>query len=138
MRLRFALFLLAILCVACIGCKYIYGPKQEVKDYIDLKESVILAIGKKVEEDPTPAGVDAARSLFEEKKSELIAKHQAIYQAPQGMNNDWFTMLLESSANDYKYFEMIRAKLIEKMADSNTMDKFRALETDFLKTEKGN
>jgi hypothetical protein len=126
------------LCVAFMGCKSIYGPKQEVKAFIDQKEAVILAIGNKVEADPTPAGVDAARSLFEEKKSDLIAKREAIDKGPRGINGDWLTMLFQSNVNDTKYFDMIRAKLSQKMADTNTMDKFNALENDFEKTVSGN
>ena len=120
-----------VLCLSCISCKYVYGPRQEVKDFIDAKEAVILDIGKKVEADPTLNGVEAARKIFEERKGKLQDKLNSIRQAPQGINADWLTMLLNSKASDSKYFEMIRMQLIQKMADPITLDQFSALENSF-------
>jgi hypothetical protein len=123
------------LCAGLAGCGRIYGPVEQVKAYIDAKEEVILQIGKKVEADPSEAGVAEARKVFEAKRADLKAKRDAINAAPRGMNADWLTMLMTSRGNDMKYFDAISGQLAVKCTGGACLpaqEKFRALEKDFL------
>lgn len=123
------------LCAGLAGCGRIYGPVEQVKTYIDAKEEVILQMGKKVEADPSEAGVAEARKVFEAKRADLKAKRDAINAAPKGMNSDWLTMLMTSRGNDMKYFDAIRQQLAAKCAGAACQpadEKFLALEKEFL------
>ncbi len=123
------------LCAGLAGCGRIYGPVEQVKTYIDAKEEVILQMGKKIEADPTEAGVAEARKVFEAKRADLKVKRDAIDAAPRGMNSDWLTMLFESRINDRKYFDAIRQQLAVKCSGAACQpadEKFIALEKDFL------
>ena len=65
-------------------------------------------MSKKIEANPTNAGVDEARSILESSKGQLEKMRADIDKAPHGINSDWLTMLLDSSVNDSKYFDMGR------------------------------
>lgn len=66
--MKMSRLILAALCLTLISCGAIYGPVKEVDAFIDAKNDVILQIAKKIEENPTEAGVDEARKIFEARK----------------------------------------------------------------------
>ncbi|HEX8734020.1 MAG TPA: hypothetical protein VF721_01770 [Pyrinomonadaceae bacterium] len=127
------LLLGSIFCLAFMGCSKIYGPVEEVKAFINEKDDVILQISKKIEANPSEAGVDEAQKILESKKDSLKAKRQGIRDKSQSINSDWMTMLAQSDVNDNKYFEAIRVKLAAdcKAACSPAQAKLSKIEDDF-------
>ncbi len=99
------LLLVFAFCLTFIGCGRIYGPVEEVKAFADEKEEVLSQMGKKLAANPTEAGLDEARKIFEAKKESLKVKKEAIKAAPQGMNADWRSLLMKTEA---RHQEMLR------------------------------
>jgi hypothetical protein len=93
------LLLVSAFCLVSAGCS---GPVEEVKAFINAKDDLILQISKKLEANPTEAGVDEARKVFEAKKEDLIAKRVDAYKKVGGQHSDLIQMLLDSAANDRK------------------------------------
>src|SRR4028118_1769506 len=100
------LLLVLAFCLMFIACGRIQGPVEQVKAFADEKEDVISQMGKKLEANPTEAGVDETRKVFEAKKDSLKAKKEAIKAAPQGMNADWQSVLMKTES---RHDEMLRA-----------------------------
>ena len=73
----FSLLLVSAFCLIFVGCGRIYGPTEEVKAFADEKEEVVVQIGKKLDANPTEAGIDEARKILAGKKDSLKAKKQA-------------------------------------------------------------
>ena len=94
-----------------IGCGRVYGPVELAKAFAEEKEEVITQMGKKLEANPTEAGVDEARKVFEAKKESLKAKRDAIKASPQGFNVDWQTVLSETEARHDEMMDAIGTKL---------------------------
>lgn len=128
------LFLLMALCLMAGGCGRIYGPVEEAKAYVNDKEDVILQIGKKLEANPTEAGVDEARKIFDSRKGALKAAWQAISDKPQGFNSDWLTMVFDSKVKHDKMLQEIVIKFGTKCEGdcSAARDKLSALEKEFM------
>jgi len=121
-------FLETVFCLTFFGCGYIYGPVEEVKAFANEKGNVIVQMGKKIEENPTEAGVDEARKIFEARKDDLVAKRKAISAKPHGLNGDWLTMFYQSKRDDNALFNKISEKLPPNGA---AIKKFAALRHDF-------
>ncbi len=119
-----------------IGCGRIYGPVDEVKAFADEKEEAISQMGKKLEANPTEAGVDEARKIFEAKKGSLQAKKEAIKAAPQGINNDWYSLLLKTEARHNEMLNDIGIKFSVTCYSEQCRNKWKALEKDFEETVK--
>jgi len=99
-------------CLASAGCGRIYGPVEEVKAFIYEKQDTILEISKKLEANPTEAGVEEARKAFEARVARLQAKKRAIRERPQGvLKADWRQQLVQSDINDTQLFDLIKEKL---------------------------
>ena len=133
---KISLLLVSGLCLLFIGCGRVYGPVDQVKAFADEKEDVISQMGKKLEANPTEAGIEEARKVFEAKKDSLKAKKEAIKAAPEGFNNDWYSLLLKTEA---RHDEMIRAIGIKLSVDCHSdqcENKWKALEKDFNETAK--
>ena len=107
-----ALLFTFALCMVVIGCGRIYGPVKQVEAFIEEKDAVISEISKKLEQNPSLAGVAEARKIFEAKKDSLKAKKKAIDDAPRGMNSDWMSLLWRSQEHDSQMFEEMSAKAI--------------------------
>lgn len=119
------LFFVSALCLALVSCG---GPTKEVNEYIKAKDEAILEISKKVETNPTEAGVDEARKAFESKKEDLKAKSAAVREKITGKHGDLLTKLLDSSISDDKIFTDTRKKVVTNEAADK---KFTALQKDF-------
>lgn len=118
------------------GCGRIHGPVEEVKAFADEKEDVISEMGKKLEANPTEAGVDEARKLFEAKKDTLKAKKEAIKAAPQGFNVDWQSMLMKTESRHEEMLRDIGVKFTVACRSEQCEKKWKALEKDFNETAK--
>ena len=138
--------LLAVLavCLASVGCGRIYGPVEEVKAFVDEKQEAILEISKKLEADPTEAGVDEARKAFEARIDRLQAKKKAIREKPQGvLKADWRQQLVQSDINDTQLFDLIQQKLLKDCGNrapygscAAAEKKLEALRMDFKREAK--
>jgi len=126
-------------CLTLIGCGRIYGPVEEAKALADEKEDVLTQMSKTLETNPTEAGVDEARKIFEAHKQSLKAKRDAVKAAPQGMNADWSTLMSRTEARHDEMLSAIGTKLrvaCWQVECSPARDKFAALEKDFKETVK--
>jgi hypothetical protein len=123
------LLLILVSCLGSVGCS---GPVKEVKAYIDAKDDVILQMGKKIEENPTEAGVDEARKIFEARKDDLKAKTEVVRQKKLGPHADLLSMLTESDIHDTQMFDALRVKL----PTYDAMQKLSRLERDFKEAVK--
>jgi hypothetical protein len=120
-----------------ISCGRIYGPVEEAKGFADEKEEVLTQMSKTLETNPTEAGVDEARKIFEAHKGSLKAKRDAIKAAPQGMNSDWSTFLSKTEARHNEMLDAIDTKFSVacwKVECSPAKEKLSALEKDFKET----
>ena len=118
------------------GCGRIYGPVEEVNAFAEEKEDVISQIGKKLAANPTEAGVDEARKIFEGKKESLKAKKEAIKAAPQGYNYDWHSLLDKTEARHDQMLNDIGIKFRVACYSEQCEEKWKALEKDFNETAK--
>lgn len=124
---RIALFLVLVFSLALVACS---SGAKEVDDYIKLREEIILEMGKKIEANPTVAGVDEARKVYESKKDAMKTSCDAV--SSQKLSSDQTTKFINSSATFQQMFELIESKI--KDVDANL--KFTALINDFNKTCK--
>ena len=121
---KMALLLVSAVCLASAACR---GPVEEVKAYLDAKDDALLQMAKKIEANPTGAGVDEARKVFEARKGDLKAKRDALDQKHLEKYGDLTTMMLDSAVSDMKMFDAMRSKV----PDYETGRKVSALEKDF-------
>ncbi len=135
---KFRLLLVLPFWLTFIGCGMVYGPVEEVRAFADEKEDVILQMGKKLEANPTEAGVDEARKIFEARREGLKAKKEAISAKPKGLNADWQTMLLETEMRHNEMLEAMGIKFAVACYSDQCEEKWRALEKDFKETVKRN
>lgn len=133
---KLSLLLVLAFHLLLVGCGRIYGPVEEVKAFADEKEDVISQIGKKLEANPTEAGIDEARKVFEAKKDSLKAKKEAIKAAPQGFNNDWHSLLLKTESRHDEMLTAIGTKLRLACYSEQCQNKWKAFEKDFNETAK--
>ena len=128
-----ALLLVMAFCLV-IGCSRVYGPVELAKAFAEEKEEVITQMGKTLEANPTEAGVDEARKVFEAKKDSLKAKRDAIKASPQGFNVDWQTVLSETEARHEQMMDAIGTKFRVACYSDSCTRKWEALEKDFKET----
>jgi hypothetical protein len=129
------LFLFAI-CLTFAGCGRINGPVKEVNAFADEKEDVLSQFSKILEANPTEAGVDEARKIFEAKKDSLKAKKEAIDAAPQGINSDWRSLLVKTEDRHDEMLQTISVKFGVASKSEQGKKKWDALEKDFKDTVK--
>ena len=122
-----ALFLVLGFCLALVACS---GPVKELDDYLNLKDEIILEMGKKIEANPTEAGVGEARKVYESKKDELKSKCAAL--SGKKLNSDQTTRMIESAVTNNKMLDLIKSKI----KDINASLKFTELINDFNGTCK--
>jgi hypothetical protein len=71
------LLLVLGICLASVGCR---GSVEATKAYLDERDNLLVQISKTLEANPSEAGVDEARKMFEAKKGDLKAKQEASKQ----------------------------------------------------------
>ena len=119
-----ALLMIMAFCLASAACR---GPVAEVKAFLDAKDDALLQMANKIEANPTEAGVNEARKVFEARKGDLKAKRDALDPLHLEKYGDLTVMMLDGSANTMKMFDLMRSKV----ADYETGQKVSALEKDF-------
>jgi hypothetical protein len=87
-------------------------------------------MGKKIEANPTEAGVDEARKVYESKKEDFKAKCAAVRD--KKLNGDQTKRMMDSAVTNDKMFDLIRSKI----KDSDASLKFTKLINDFNGTCK--
>lgn len=107
---KLVVFLLALVLLAG-GCSRIYGPVKETKALMEAKDDVVSQWTKILAAEPSEAGIEKARKYLEGKKSDLMAKRDAVKDAPRGMNSDWLTMLVEHEARTSKALQQMKVDL---------------------------
>jgi hypothetical protein len=122
-----ATLLVFVFALTFVGCK---GNVKEVDESIKLNEDVIAEIGKKIEANPTEAGVEEARKVFESRKAELKAKSDASREAVNSgkVSGDQLKAVVDSGRTQKEMFETIRKKFGSNIAADQ---KFVALVNDF-------
>lgn len=133
---KVTLLLVLAFCLTFIGCGRIYGPVEEVKAFADETEEVISEMGKKLEANPTEAGVDEARKILDAKKESLKAKKEAISAAPQGFNGDWLTLLFATENRHREMMEGIGIKFKVACYSDQCEKKWKELEKDYQEAIK--
>jgi len=118
-----ALLLILSVCLMAIGC---HGAiKKETQDYINEKDELILQMGKAIEANPTQAGVDQARKIFEAKKADL--KKQKLDLFKKDIPFDMVQKVLNSNVSDNNMLNSIGSLL----KDWPASESFTKLQNDF-------
>ncbi len=131
-----SLLLVMALSLIFIGCGVIHGPAEEVRAFADEKEDVISQMGKRLEANPTAAGVDDATKVFEAKKDSLKGKKEAIKAASQGFNKDWQSLLMKTEARHEEMLSDIGVRFTVACYSDQCRNKWQTLEKDFKDTAK--
>lgn len=116
--------LVSAVCLASVACK---GPVKEVKTFLDAKDDALAEMAKKIEANPTEAGVNEARKVFEARKADLKTKRDALDPLHLEKYGDLTTMMLDSAVTTGQMFDAMRSKI----PDYDTAQKVSALEKDF-------
>lgn len=129
------LLLVLGICLLSVGCK---GPVEEVKAFLNEKDDLLLQIAKTLEANPSEAGVDEARKIFEAKKGNLKAKQDALSQKNIAKYGDLVLMRQDNAILHDKMFLDIRGKFSTACASAQSYErcepatkKLSALEKDF-------
>ena len=130
MRVKSVCFAASLVLVSGLSLMACSGPVKELDEHINLKDEIILEMGKKIEASPTEAGVDEARKVYESKKDELKAKCAAL--RGKKLNSDQTTRLIDSAVTNDKMLDLIKSKIQGTEAHL----KFTALINEFNRTCK--
>ena len=127
--------LVLVSCLVSAGCR---GPVEEVKSFLNEKDDVFLHISKKLEANPSEAGVNEARQIFEARKNNLKAKSEALRQKHLEKYGDLTSMMLASASNYNKFFNDMSVKFAVACLNAHSSaqcesakEKLSALEKDF-------
>ena len=127
---KIALFLLVLFCISLTAC----SKDTEVNAFIAENHAVIEDIVKKIDANPSEAGVAEAQKSFDSKKDGLKAKWLAIKDARNAQVSSETTKKLTDSMNaDVKLLTDVQQKHAMKLAgDGNAMKNFGKLMQDYL------
>jgi hypothetical protein len=129
------LLLVLGICLVSVGCK---GPVEEVKTFLNEKDNLLLQITKTLEANPSEAGVNEARRMFEAKKGDLKAKQDALREKHIEKYGDLVLMRQDNAMYHDKVFLEMRGKFATACASAKSYEqcepatkKLSALQTDF-------
>jgi hypothetical protein len=119
---KIALFLMVVFCLGLTAC----SKDAEVNAFITENHAVIEDIVKKIDANPSEAGVDEAQKSFDAKKAGLKTKWDAIKDARGAqVSSDVQKKLNDSVAADMKMLQDIQTKHASKLAgDGDAMNKY--------------
>jgi len=121
-RFTVILFLFVLALVACGP-----GAKKESDAFVSARDDVMSAWAKEVDSNPTEAGIDNMRSVFESKKADLLAKKEAFMKAAEtARGNPWDRV---SDTNSME--RTILDAMGHKFPDYSVWKKFAALRKDY-------
>ena len=106
------------------------GPVKELDDYISVQEETILQMDKKIEANPTKAGVDEARKVYESKKDDIKAKCAAV--TAKKLSGDQTQRMMDSAVTRDKMFDKVR----NRIKDTDASLEFTKLINEFNGTCK--
>ena len=127
-----ALFLLFVFCMSLAAC----SKDAEVNAFMTENHAVIEDMVKKIDANPSKAGVADAQKSFDSKKDGLKAKWDAIKNARKAQVGSEVTKKLTDSMNaDVKMLTDVQQKHAMKLAgDGDAMKNFSKLMQDYLNT----
>ncbi|MEP6903281.1 MAG: hypothetical protein ABJA66_16255 [Actinomycetota bacterium] len=119
---KVTLFLLVVFCLGLVGC----NKDAEFEAFIGENHAVIDDIVKKIDANPTEAGVDEAQKSFDAKKAGLKTKWDAIKEARGVQVSEAVTKkLTDSMTSDMKMLTDVQQKNSQKLAENGeAMNKF--------------
>jgi hypothetical protein len=91
------LLLVLGICLTSVGCR---GSAEATKAYLDERDNLLVQISKTLEANPSEAGVDEARKMFEAKKGDLKAKYEATKQESGGSESTRMIVEAGSTRNN--------------------------------------
>src|SRR5687767_10167978 len=107
------------ICLAFAGCR---GSVEATKAYLDEKNNLLVQISKTLEANPSEAGVDEARRMFEAKKGDLKAKHEATKQE----SGESSRMIVENGDTQNKILLEIRKNFSASCNKAHSFEKCEA------------
>ena len=123
------LLLVLALCLVSISCK---NHAAEVTAFANEKSEVVTQMSQKIEANPTEAGIDEARKIFDARKTDLKAKWVVIQKANLDLNAK--RPIMDAESFDNKLWLNVYDKNAVKLFPIK--EKFYALKTDFDATFK--
>lgn len=104
----------------------------EVKAFANQRSEVVLQMCETIDANPTEAGIDEARKIFDARKADLKTKWDALQKAKLDLYAS--KPILDAEIFDNKMWDDVRSKNIMKIYPINK--KFYALKSDFDATFK--
>jgi hypothetical protein len=126
---KITIILLAAFCLMMVGC----SKDAEINAFIAENHTVIEDIVKKIDANPSEAGVDEAQKSFDGKKAGLKTKWDAVKDA-RGVqvSSETTKKLTESMTSDMKMLTDVQQKQGTKLAqDGEAMNKFVKLVQEY-------
>ena len=129
----FALGLVALFCLTFTGCS---SKDAEINSFLTEWDAVTNEIVRKIDANPSSAGVDDAQKTWDEKKAGLKAKWDNVKDA-RGfqVSQDTQKKMEESAQKNVTALTGVMSKNAVKLAmDKGAADKFRKLMEDYGNT----
>jgi hypothetical protein len=131
---KLTLFLVAIFALGLTGC----NKDAEVDAFLTEFESTTAEIVKKIDENPSAAGVDAAQKAFAEKKPALQEKFNAIkdargFQVSEAKQKEMMERVTKSAMS---LSEVSQKHAMKLAMDKDAMTKFQNLMKEYGETFK--
>ena len=131
---KVTLFLLAIFCLSFTAC----NKDADIDAFLTEFESTTAEVAKKIDENPSSAGVDEAQKAFTTKKPALQQKFDAVknargFQVSEGKQKEMVDRITKSMMS----LSTVAQKHAVKMAmDKEAMPKLQNLMKDYTETFK--
>ena len=131
---KVTLFLLAIFCLSFTAC----NKDAEIDAFLTEFESTTAEMAKKIDDNPTSAGVDGAQKAFTARKPGLQQKFDAIknargFQVSEGKQKEMMDRVTKSAMS----LSTVAQKHAMKLAqDGDAMTKFQNLMKEYGETFK--
>lgn len=130
----FALGIVALCCVTLVGC----SKDAEINSFLTEWDAVTNEIVRKIDADPSLAGVDEAQKTWDEKKADLKVKWDKIKNV-RGfqVSKDTQKKMEESAQKNVTALTAVMSRNVMELAtDKDAVDKFGNLMEDYGNTFK--
>lgn len=129
---KVTLFLLAVFCLGLAGC----NKDAEVDAFLTEFESTTAEIARKIDENPSAAGVDEAQKAFTAKKPALLEKFDAIkgargFQVSEAKQKEMSDRVTKSAT---ALSDVAKKHAMKLAMDKDAMTKFQSLLKDYGET----
>jgi hypothetical protein len=118
------LLLVLAFCLVFVSCN---NHTAEVTAFANERSEVVAQMCQTINANPSEAGIDQARKIFDERKPGLQTKWDAIKKANLGLNA--MKPILDAQVSDHKMWDDVREKNIERILP--IQKKFYSLVNDF-------